>query len=139
MRRARQTPYVHIAGPDGSIYMERYWLFNPYRDTPGMRRFKWCPISVRVHHIRREDLDQHLRDHPWNARTFILMGGYVEEREDGVLRHMLPGMTASIRFGQFHRIEHVDPTFGAVTLFVTGKYRGKWGFKIPYDEYLAQR
>lgn len=30
IKRAHCTPYSHIKGADGSIYMERYWLFNPY-------------------------------------------------------------------------------------------------------------
>lgn len=30
--RAKKTPYTHI-WKDGSCYMERYWLFNPYALT----------------------------------------------------------------------------------------------------------
>lgn len=116
--------------------MHRWWLFNPYFYTPGLRRFSWFPISVRVHHILRADQDRHLHDHPWNARTIVLVGSYVEERDDGTRHIRSAGSTAPLRFGSFHRIAAVDPMLGAVTLFITGRKRGVWGFKIPHTEYL---
>ena len=145
VRRAQRTPYTHLTGDDGSVYMQRWWLFNPYppQSDGGTRRWAdWLP-SVRVHHIRRRDLDRHLHDHPWNARTIILAGGYLEQRQDGSLRPMTPGKTAALRFGEYHRIDYVRPE-GAVTLFITWRYRGTWGFlvdgrKVPWREYLAAR
>lgn len=149
IRRAKRTPYAHIVNGDGAAYMERYWLFNPYPTTPGVK--SWFPISVRLHWIRRADDDRHLHDHPWNARTFILKGGYSERRErvpygwswwQGRTLHYYPGDTASLKFGEFHRITEVADG-GAWTLFVTGKYRGTWGFRMedgskkPWCEYLG--
>lgn len=144
IRRAQRTPYTNITSADGrEVYMARWWLFNPYpaESSGARRRF---PISVRVHHIRRPDHDRHLHDHPWNARTIILRGGYMERREGGELRVMGRGSTAALRFGEYHRIASLDPVDGAVTLFITGKYRGTWGFlvngeKVPYRHYLATR
>lgn len=137
VRRAQRTPYADIYGKDGSLYMERWWLFNPYFPTPGLRQFAWCPISVRVHHIARPDADRHLHDHPWNARTIILHGWYVEEREPAAtMIRRSQGDTARLRFGEFHSIRAVDPYRGAYTLFITGRKRGVWGFKVPYREYL---
>jgi hypothetical protein len=138
--RAHRTPYSHIESLDGtSVYMRRGWLFNPYFFTPGLRRFSFCPISIRVHHILRADQDMHLHDHPWNARTIVLIGGYIEERDDGTVAIRTQGSTAPLRYGRFHRIAAVDETQGAVTLFITGRKQGTWGFKIPYREYLAER
>lgn len=84
IRRAQRTPYSHIRSKDGaSIYMRRWWLFNPYgKDNDGEQepaRITWLP-SIRVHHILRPDVDRHLHDHPWNARTIVLRGWYKEER-----------------------------------------------------------
>lgn len=137
--RAKRTPYTPIMSPDGKTeYMGRYWLFNPYRKNEHGRlsppRFAWLP-SIRLHHIRRADDTRHLHDHPWNARTIILRGWYREEREGGKVFTRTPGSTFRLRFGQFHRIEAVSPG-GVWTLFITGKYRGVWGFKVPYREYL---
>jgi len=146
IRRAQRTPYTHITSADGQhTYMGRWWLFNPYgrgadgEQTPA--RFPWLP-SVRIHHICRADQDRHLHDHPWNARTVILRGWYVEEREGskrGLVRW--PGYTGRLLYGQYHRIAHVSDG-GVWTLFITGRKRGTWGFKVdgakvPWRTYLG--
>lgn len=141
--RAKRTPYTHIRGPNGSIYMERYWLFNPYPpESSGKRPWWQFPISIRLHRIMRPDGDRHLHDHPWNARTIILRGGYNEVRhnEDGE-HYRRAGDTATLKFGEFHRIVWVCPD-GAWTLFITGKYCGAWGFdvdgvKVQWRRYLG--
>jgi hypothetical protein len=167
IRRAARTPYVHITGPDDSMYMERYWLFNPYPSSDekqaavdaGLEEPKnWFPISVRLHRIMRPDGDRHLHDHPWNARTIILRGGYAEVRPipsnrhealtglpppDGAIFIRCPGDTATLNFGEYHRITSVTDD-GVWTLFITGKYRGTWGFnvkgvKVPWRQYLGLR
>jgi hypothetical protein len=151
IRRATSTPYFHLTGPDGTVYMERYWLFNPYpAKSDGARRRwgNWLP-SVRLHRIMRPDSDLHLHDHPWNARTFILRGWYREERPWGIAGAWVPtypvvrnkGDTATLRFGEYHRIDEVSPG-GVWTLFITWRHRGTWGFlvaghKVPWREYLG--
>jgi hypothetical protein len=86
------------------------------------------------------DNDRHLHDHPWNAQTIILDGWYTERRQFS--NHTrIEGDTAPLRFGEYHQITDVSRT-GATTLFITGKYRGTWGFlvdgiKIRYREYLG--
>lgn len=153
IRRAKRTPYFHITGPDGSVYMERYWLFNPYPANSSDANKKRFPISIRLHRIVRPDQDSHMHDHPWNARTFILRGGYTEVRplySDPDMREFAhletalartAGDTAALKFGEYHRITDVSND-GVWTLFVTGKYRGTWGFNVdgvkkPWREYLG--
>lgn len=146
--RAKRTPFTHITGPDGSVYMERYWLFNPYPADSSSKRAWWnFPISIRLHYIRRADDDRHLHDHPWNARTFILRGWYAERRqaskydETGVrCEFRSAGDTAALKFGEYHRISLVSED-GVWTLFISGKYRGTWGFlvngaKVAWRDYL---
>lgn len=137
IRRAQRTPYFHLEG-----YMERWWLFNP---TPPLnsgkgRRFEWLP-SIRVHHILRPDNDRHLHNHPWDARTIILKGCYVEHREGGKINVMLPGTTQRIEADTFHRIAQVSQG-GVWTLFISWKWKHTWGFKteqgfVPWREYLG--
>jgi hypothetical protein len=130
IRRAQKTPYTHIYHPKG-VYMERWWLFNPYQPETSGRK-NWFPISIRVHHICLPDDARDLHDHPWNARTIILKGGYLEQRLEGssmVFYERLAGDTAKIKFGEYHTIESLQPG-GAWTLFITGKYRGTWGFLV---------
>lgn len=146
IKRAQQTPYSDIV-TDGDVYMRRWWLFNPYPGTyqggTYLRRYPWCPISIRVHQILRPDRERDLHDHPWNARTFILRGSYAEVREGSDRWEIrLPGDTAPLRFGEFHRIVSVIDSHVPFTLFVTGKYQGTWGFKVdgkkvPYREHLG--
>ena len=137
IQRAQRTPYVHLDG-----YMMRWWLFNPYDVEMSWWR-KRLP-SIRVHHILRADTDQHMHDHPWDARTIILRGAYVESylhRGGSFTAFRTPGDTRAIRFGEYH---HIDRVYygGVYTLFFTWKYMGTWGFlvdgkKIPWREYLG--
>ena len=143
IRRAQRTPYLHIYSPDGSeVYMYRWWLFNPYDNETRQAKYPWCPVSIRVHRIMTPDNDRHLHDHPWNARTVILKGWYTEHRQGSPTTHArLPGDTAPLQFGEYHQIRYVMDG-GATTLFITGKYRGTWGFlvdgvKVPWREYLG--
>ena len=142
------VPYAHIYGKDGTLYMGRWWLFNPYCKTPGLRTWgEWLP-SIRLHWICRPDNERELHDHPWNARTIILKGWYEEERpleETGELRYRARrevGYTGRLLFGQYHRISEVSGG-GVWTLFITWRKRGTWGFlvdgkKVPWREYLGE-
>jgi hypothetical protein len=147
IRRASRTPYTPII-TDDLLYMERFWLLNPYPPMSSGAK-NWFPISIRLHHIHLPDQDRHLHDHPWNARTFILRGNYVEVRpvmswlgtsfDRPISRNA--GDTATLKFGECHRITQVSPG-GVWTLFVTGKYRGTWGFmvdgaKVQWRQYLG--
>lgn len=157
--RARRTPYTHITGPDGSVYMGRWWLFNPYPAKSDGRKRRWGDwvLSVRVHHICRADSDRHMHDHPWNARTIILRGWYSEQRpcsvpvrddngmavfpgdahsmgpdRDGRWRATFQreqGYTGRLMFGEYHRIAEVSEG-GVWTLFITWRYQGTWGFDV---------
>lgn len=148
IQRAMRTPYTHITSADGQhVYMGRWWLFNPYgRGEDGEQapaRWPWLP-SVRIHHICRADQDRDLHDHPWNARTIILRGCYLEQRlATHVPRSHLrkTGYTGRLLYGQYHRISEVSEG-GVWTLFITGRYRGTWGFlvdgkKVPWRTYLG--
>ncbi|CRN02156.1 hypothetical protein [Pseudomonas sp. 34 E 7] len=148
--RAQRTPYLHIMSADGTeMYMGRWWLFNPYSRETHKPALWWCPWSFRIHHIMRHDQDQDLHDHPWNARTVILRGFYKEQRrhtwESGghtdINYWREPGDTASLRHGEYHRIDEVSPG-GVYTLFITSKWRGDWGFlvngvKVPWRTYTG--
>lgn len=168
IERSKRTPYSPITSRDGDeIYMQRWWLFNPYPAPGEYRRKGWRDLlpSIRVHHILRADDDSHLHDHPWDARTIILRGWYTEERPLRALdthdmmfnivnienypgerspraaTDSMEGDTRAVRFNEFHRISEVSPG-GVYTLWFTWRYQGTWGFwvdgkKVPYREYLG--
>lgn len=161
IERSKRTPYYPITSRDGTeLYMDRWWVFNPYGKGPNNEvmpaRCSWLP-SVRVHHILRADDDDHMHDHPWNARTIVLQGWYAEQRPDAERLSLWPlhkpdwrkafnrnrGYTGRVLFGQYHRISAVPPE-GVYTLWFTWRYQGTWGFlvngkKVPYKTYLADR
>jgi len=165
IRRAMKHPYLHLPSNQDPSYMARYWLFNPYDRVTNKPRWFFCPWSIRIHHIKREDYDRALHDHPWNARTIILKGWYTEKRllaaDDPAVVQLLaslpykpqgqfeateiklrqPGDTAKLGFGEYHTITDVHDD-GAWTMFISGPWQGVWGFlvngaKIPWREYLG--
>lgn len=149
IRRAMKTPYQHIYHHD-HLYMGRWWLFNPYPSQEENRK-NWFPISVRIHHICEPDTARDMHDHPWNARTIILKGGYTEHRlvqeTQGFpiigVYHRNPGDTAKIKFGEYHNITALAHG-GAWTMFISGKYRGTWGFlvdgaKVQWRKYTGYK
>lgn len=140
--RAMRTPYFHIVGIDGSEYMRRYWLLRPR---------KWCPISIRVHHILRSDDDRALHDHPFHYCSIILRGGYVEVRPAKLPNGPRFGLNVSRWHGagsvlfrpasSAHRLEILHGG-EAWSLFIMSRKVRTWGFWTPYgwcpwDEYLA--
>jgi hypothetical protein len=133
IRYADRHPYKHLPG-----YMNRGWILNPYDQKTHRAKYNWIPFSVRIHHILRADKGRHLHDHPWNARTIILRGAYREVRLNGSQFTRVCGDTARLNFGEYHKIQWVSG--GVCTLFITGRYKGVWGFlvkgkKVPHYEY----
>ena len=146
-----ENEYYHLVNPadPNDLYMGRWWI---------LKRRPWFNFCIRLHHINRADLDQNMHSHPFNYRTFILKGMYIEERPDftfldiGASPYEKAFRTKSIRqagdtvqntYGSFHRIDWVPPD-GVWTLFVMwGGAKDDWGFMtrdgyIQKDEYFAK-
>lgn len=160
VRRAKRTPYTPIV-KNGDLYMDRYWLFNPYPTSEEERHNrKWWQMampSVRIHVIRLPDQDRDLHSHPWDARTVILDGGYTEERLAGfvmlngewhrdwvVTQSLIAGDTAALRPNDYHRITELHGGRPVYTLFITWQYAAKWGFRVNgkhvyWRDYLRER
>jgi len=129
---AKKRPYIHIGN-----YMDRWWLI-PEK--------KWLPFAIRIHHIKREDADPYLHDHPFNWRTIVLSGSYMEEDAFGNIKTRYPGTTTHRKANELHRISAVGIA-GAWTLFIIGKRNAQdWGFivdtpagprKVSHNEYFS--
>lgn len=128
--RAMRTPFTHLGN-----YMERYWLIKPSR---------LLPISVRIHCIKRADLDRDPHNHPWNFRTIVLRGSYTEEllvTPRGTHTQIAGiGHTYARHVGQYHRIASVAKG-GVWTLFIMGRENetGEWGYRLENGQHLDRR
>lgn len=137
-----------IIGPDDTLYMERFIIFNRGGGSEGSGnsgpvQFPRIPFSIRLHRICRPDSDRHLHDHPSSFRSFVLRGWYEHEVEGYGDIEVNAGDTYVMRKGMFHRIFVVPPQ-GVWTLVIFGKRDTTWGFlvngrKVPYTEYLAAK
>lgn len=135
-KKPKHFGYIEIKTPEGSVYMRRWYLFR-------------CSLfSVRLHHIRRPDLDVWPHNHPWSFFSIILCGGYNEEwcpkeefrfgmidplggssgwidfRRKMVTRFNFKRYTDLHKIASFHR----GSESGAWTLIFTGPERQVWGF-----------
>lgn len=160
--RAKRTPYFHLG-----TYMSRWWLV-PYVAKDATSRadgvgrvafwsrplawlFQRFDIAVRVHEIHESDPEV-MHDHPWSYLTIILKGSYIEQipvyNSSGIFQYWDyteygPGSILWRRCTAQHRLLVTLGT--CTTLFITAKYRQKWGFylnaanKVPYQEYLRRK
>lgn len=154
-KRTPDLPIYSVKNP-GAIYMERYWLFNKITDN--RRKYEWIKFSIRIHIIHEPDFDRHRHDHPFEAITWPLRNGYMEERIEQqfpdyehlpvefmdlddherfvvVKRFVAPGQAIRLGFNKFHRITSL-PNGPAMTFFCFGDYQGQWGFQVNGEKVL---
>lgn len=115
---------------DGLAYLTRYYLFLKDRVFG----------NIFLHHFHRSDMDLGvdglglLHNHPFDwSFGFVLSGGYWEERrqEDGTIvrKKVKPFTFNFLSKKHFHRVDLIDETEGAWTLFFTGSRKNNsWGF-----------
>lgn len=136
--------HFDIVNDDGSVYMSRFWVFNPHPRDAEHAKYDWIPFGVRLHHIMRRDSDRARHNHPWpRFRTFILRGWYQQDCGPAGDNEMNAGDTALVRASDYHRIFCVPPE-GVWTLVITGRRVSDWGFDVngkhvPHAEYLAKK
>ena len=112
-----------LIGPHDDPYMRRWWVI------PRNKRF-----NVYLHHIRHDDDDRALHDHPWWSVSFLLKGRVSEVHGDALrqthrtARWLWPHYRSST-FA--HRLFLPEGSSGAWTLFITGPVIRDWGFHCP--------
>lgn len=127
-------------GADGLAYLTRWGI-----------RTRW--FSIYIHRFDGPDPGHDLHDHPWAFTSYILRGGYTEQRNNiwtasaaawydvshhfgGVKRgwmsrHYGFGARNHMPLDACHRITKVEP--GTLTLVICGPVRCTWGFYAPYE------
>ena len=133
LRYAKRRPHKHLYDHDGAVYMMRWRVIDE-----GTRASRWLKrltgyASVRIHEIRREDHDRALHTHPFEYRTVVLRGGYVEhlttlKDADGpiAVETRRRGDTEAAPRTRLHRIAEVAPD--CTTLFFMADNDDAWYF-----------
>ena len=132
--------YRDINDETGTLYMRRgrFWGWIPSHGN----RDHWSHLYL--HRIYRPDSDRLIHNHPWRfSVSFILSGGYIEERLREVeridvntgekypdywieKRHVRPFTFNVFTQKSAHRITHLNgPVY---TLFFAGPKVQSWGF-----------
>lgn len=125
-----------------SLYLERYYLAGGPSEEG---EFADVPLQVCLHRFARSDEDGALHNHPWEMSvSFILAGGYAEQRKVGVeirTNWLFPGDFNFIAQDDFHRVDLIESD--CWTLFISGKKTQSWGFLegetfTPWREFIAR-
>jgi hypothetical protein len=107
-----------VIGPPTDPYLERWYII----------RLRWL-FSVYLHHIRHDDEDRALHDHPWWNISIIIRGGYTEHRPNMPPVRRRPGSITIRRASAAHRLTVENGP--AWTLFLMGPVVREWGFHCP--------
>lgn len=131
-------------------YLGRYYVTNRTRkdeERDDTRRKQGEDVvdkpNAYLHYFFRGDDDVELHNHPWKySVSLILTGGYIEERRTKTghiyTRSVLPGTLNFIRASDYHRVDLLDPTNGAWTLFISYKRCQDWYFWHPVTGVYTQ-
>lgn len=118
-----------IKGDNGQPYLERAMV---------LRWGKNGEHTLFLHRFLDSDSDRGIHDHPWDSKSFILLGGYNERRlindsgsEKVIIRDVKPLTFNTIRKDDFHQII-LKKKVPAWTLFYHGPRVKHWGFQY-YD------
>lgn len=111
---ANPDPDFHV-GPDDDHQLQR-WFVVPRNPV----------ANVYLHRFLRSDNDRALHDHPWDNRSWILSGEYLEHLQDGRTTTRHEGDFVERKAIEAHRVELV--TGPVLTLFFTGPIVRSWGF-----------
>ena len=99
----------------GDDYLHRWWIVP--RNEKG---------NVYLHKIMHSDDDRALHDHPWDSRSLVLSGRYIEHTLDGSFMRE-KGSFVERSAATAHRLE-ILPGEHAISLFTTGQRFREWGF-----------
>lgn len=122
------------------VYLNRNWTevicvdtgngLEPYLLRSHLVYQRWFFPGIYLHFFFKGDQDRDLHNHPWNAYTLVLSGGYSEEYltlgNAMARRDVRAGQINQITNKHFHRVDLFEK--GCWTLFFVGKRTQSWGF-----------
>ena len=117
-----------IRTDDGRPYMRRWWLHRPPADEQSTQ-------AAYLHEFLRPDLPPP-HDHPWDSASLVI-GGILHERvfhhdaADPAFEQRLHPGDVVFRSAEHRHLLGLVGMGNAVTVFVTGARRRRWGFLRP--------
>lgn len=108
-----------IKSKDGKLHFRRWQILK----TP------W--FSIWLHGIYAADEDKHLHNHPWDFKSMVLKGSYIEETQHGFITQK-PLKFNSRNGNSFHKI-HKLLTPVVYTIFFVTKQKRQWGYLVDGD------
>lgn len=91
-----------------------WFLVKEIKDQQGNLHFKrWALLetpwfSFYIHYIANADKDKHPHSHPWNFRTFVIKGGYLE----AFYKNKGSQLNPKVFEGRYHVLSHLGQLFG---------------------------
>lgn len=105
-----------IISKSGKLHFRRWELLK----TP------W--FSIWIHGIYAADEDLHLHNHPWDFKSIVLKGSYIEKTDKGFICQSI-GKFNSRNGEDFHKIfQLLSPV--VYTLFIVSPVKREWGYKV---------
>jgi hypothetical protein len=105
-----------IRSKEGKLHFRRWEILKT----------RW--FSIYIHGIYASDKDKHLHNHPWDYKSIVLKGSYVEETTNGV--NILKFGTITSKDGNdYHKIKQLL-TKSVYTLFIVSPVKRVWGYQV---------
>ena len=119
-----------IRSKEGKLHFRRWEILKT----------RW--FSIYIHGIYAADQDKHLHNHPWDYKSIVLKGSYIEETNNGV--NILKFGTVTSRIGKdYHKIKSLL-TKSVYTLFIVSPIKRIWGYQVDgswvnHEEYRKRK
>jgi hypothetical protein len=115
-----------IKSKSGKLHFRRWQILKT----------RW--FSIWIHCIYAPDEDKHLHNHPWDFKSMVIKGSYLEETENGNIFQKF-GKFNSRNGDDFHKILKLN-TEKVYSLFFVTPPKREWGYKvdgkfIQHEEY----
>ena len=105
-----------IRSKEGKLHFRRWEILKT----------RW--FSIYIHGIYASDKDKHLHNHPWDYKSIVLKGSYVEETTNG-LNILKFGTITSKDGNDYHKIKQLL-TKSVYTLFIVSPVKRVWGYQV---------
>lgn len=119
-----------IRSKEGKLHFRRWEILKT----------RW--FSIYIHGIYAADQDKHLHNHPWDYKSIVLKGSYIEETLTG--NNVMRPLKMVTRDGKdYHKIKELKSK-SVYTLFIVSPVKRIWGYLVDgswmnHEEYREKK